>query len=199
VTAAADMAVELETRLHRAVMANSANASLLARLPQLDLPDAWLVAGCLFQAVWNEQFGRAPDAGVNDYDVFYFDDRDLSYEAEDAVIRRVTAALSDQGIRIEVKNQARVHLWYGERFGPGYPHLTSARDGIDRFLIAGTCIGYGVSKNNHRQLYAPYGLDDIFAGLLRPNTHNQRTDRYAQKAASYRERWPHLRCLASDA
>jgi hypothetical protein len=33
--------------------------------------------------------GRAPDYGIKDYDLGSFDSSDLSYEAEDAIIRRV--------------------------------------------------------------------------------------------------------------
>lgn len=175
------------------VRCNPFNAALLDRLPALQLPDAWLVAGCLFQAVWNAEAGRPSDAGVKDYGVFYFDDRDLSYEAEDVVIRRVARAFGDLAVALEVRNQARVHLWYGERFGPGYPRLTSSRDGIDRFLVAGTCVGIGVSADYRGRLYATHGLDDIFWGVLRPNVLNLRGDRFPAKAESYRARWPHLR------
>jgi len=35
---------------------------------------------------------------------------------------------------IEIRNQARVHLWYPRRFGAPYPQLASAEDGIGRFL-----------------------------------------------------------------
>ena len=44
--------------------------------------------GCLVQTVWNVLTGRAVDYGINDYDVFYFDP-DTSWEAEDAVIRKL--------------------------------------------------------------------------------------------------------------
>jgi hypothetical protein len=37
---------------------NPVNRAILERLPALGLPDAWLVAGCLFQTVWNVQAGR---------------------------------------------------------------------------------------------------------------------------------------------
>jgi hypothetical protein len=60
---------------------------------------------------------------VKDYDVFYFDDSDLSWDAEDAVIRRVQEAVADLGVTVEVKNQARVHLWYEQRFKATYPRL----------------------------------------------------------------------------
>lgn len=53
----------------------------------LDLPD-WLVfSGAAYQPVLNHLTGRAPDYGVKDYDLAYFDGSDLSSEAEDAIIR----------------------------------------------------------------------------------------------------------------
>ena len=185
----------LEHRFRAAVAHNPANVALLERLPPLDLPDCWLVAGCLFQAVWNVDAGRAPEAGVSDYDVFYFDDTDLSYEAEDRVIQSVLARSADLGVTIEVKNQARVHIWYQQRFGTAYPQLRSSKEGIDRFLVAGTCVGIGASLANAGELYAPFGLADIFDGILRPNLHNAPGNRSPEKAASYRARWPHLRVL----
>ena len=59
--------------------------------------------------------------GVNDYDVFYFD-ADLSWEAEDRVINALRRASDQLGVRIEVRSQARVHLWYPQSGGP-YPAL----------------------------------------------------------------------------
>jgi len=69
-----------------AIVANPCNSALLELLAELQLPQAMLTAGCLFQAVWNQQAGQPPDWGVKDYDIAYFDE-DLSWEAEDRVIR----------------------------------------------------------------------------------------------------------------
>jgi uncharacterized protein len=169
---------------------NPVNDVILGRLPALRLNDAWLVAGCLFQTVWNIRSGRPPAAGIKDYDIFYFDAADLSYEAEDREIQRLAALFADVDATIELRNQARVHLWYPQRFGPGYPQLTSSKDGIDRFLVRCTCIGIDAGTE---RLYAPDGLDDLVTGVLRPNPRNLRADRYPEKAASYRARWPWLR------
>jgi hypothetical protein len=171
------------------VATNPVNAALLARLPALGLPQGYLTAGCLFQALWNRMAGQPPDAGVRDYDVFYFDDRDLSWEAEDAVIRRVAAATADLGATVEVKNQARVHLWYPGRFGAPYPALASAREGIDRYLVACTCIGYELATG---ALYAPNGLAELGAGILRPNPLAGQPGLFRRKAADYQARWPFL-------
>ena len=77
---------------------NLVNAELLRRLPALGLPQCHLTAGCLFQALWNQRSGQPPDAGVSDYDVFYFDDSDLSWQAEDTVIRRAQALFPAGGV-----------------------------------------------------------------------------------------------------
>jgi hypothetical protein len=95
---------------------NLANQIILQRLPEFELPDAWLVSGSVIQTVWNVLTGRAPDYGIKDYDIFYFD-ADTSREAEDANIRRLAAAVSDISVFVEVRNQARVHLWYPNKFG----------------------------------------------------------------------------------
>ena len=79
-----------------------------------------------------------------------------------------------------------------QRFGAGYPQLRSSKDGIDRFLVAGTCVGIGASPANAGELYAPFGLADIFDGILRPNPNNLPGNRYAEKSDSYRARWPHF-------
>ena len=170
-------------------LTNPFNRELLGRLGSMDLNECHLTAGCLFQTVWNQISGRAPEWGIKDYDIFYFDDRDLSWEAEDRVIRRIAEATADLPIKIEVKNQARVHLWYHDRFGGDYPTLKSARAGIDRYLISCTCIGIDVRSG---ELYAPDGLDDLLSGKLRMNPLNPRPDLFRQKAESYRERWPWL-------
>jgi hypothetical protein len=173
---------------------NPVNAALLARLPSLGLGQCFLTAGCLFQAVWNRRAGQAVDWGVKDYDVFYFDDTDLSWEAEDAVIQRAKALFSDLDADIEVKNQARVHLWYPQRFGAPYPQLTSSRDGIDRYLVACTCIGIEAATGT---LYAPNGLQDVQDGVLRINPLMPQPDQFQRKALAYQQRWPWLR-IATD-
>ncbi|MDT4852739.1 Nucleotidyltransferase [compost metagenome] len=170
-------------------LSNPVNAELLQRLDSLRLPQCHLTAGCLFQAVWNRQTGRAPDWGVKDYDVFYFDAADLSWEAEDRVIRAVQALTADLRVAVEVKNQARVHLWYRDRFQADYPQLTRTTDGIDRYLIACTCVGIDTRS---RTLYVPNGLDELQRGILRMNPRFAQPAMFRDKARSYQERWPWL-------
>src|SRR5262249_12244699 len=104
-------------------LTNPVNAAIVDELAQLALPDHWLVSGCLVQTAWNVLTGRAVDHGIADYDVFYFDP-DTSWEAEDSVIRTLQARLAHLGVKVEARNQARVHLWYPAKHGLPYPPLT---------------------------------------------------------------------------
>lgn len=175
------------------VTRNQVNAAILARWDRLALADAWLVAGCLFQTVWNLQCGRAAAAGIKDYDLFYFDARDLSEAGEQRAQARVDAVLGDLGVTVEVANQARVHLWYPGHFGRPYPQLRSVEEGIGRFLVLETCVGVRPGA-----VHAPYGLDGIRAGTLSPNPLTPYPELFAAKVASYRSRWPHLGPGAAD-
>ena len=176
------------------VLRNPMNAAILRRLPPLRLADAWLVSGCLSQTVWNIQTGRDVQYGIRDYDIFYFDP-DTSYAAEDAIIRRVRDACADVPANIEVRNQARVHLWYVEKFGAPYPPLTRASDGIDRFLMP--CAQVGIrNQGGSYELYAPKGLADVADMIVRPNdTPNFQAARYQEKTARWKALWPELTVL----
>lgn len=178
-------------RFITAIRHNPINTELLNRLPSLQLPQCLLTAGCLFQAVWNQQAGKPAAWGVKDYDIFYFD-TDTSWEAEDAVIRSVSQLGADLGVELEVKNQARVHLWYAQRFGRPYPALQSAKDGVDRYLVAGTCVAIDIYNG---EVYAPFGLDDIHNGQLRSNPNNHQPDLFLAKAQSYQQRWSWLQIV----
>jgi uncharacterized protein len=98
---------ELRERLTAIVRATPPLMQVLSVARHLNLPD-WLVfSGAVYQPVLNHMTGRPLDYGIKDYDLGYFDDSDLSYEAEDAEIRRVKAAF-DEPLRstVEVRNLA---------------------------------------------------------------------------------------------
>ena len=173
-------------------LSNPANRLLLESLADLALPQGHLTAGCLFQTVWNVLSGRPPAENIKDYDVFYFDGSDLSWEAEDTVIRRVAPLAARRGLPVEVKNQARVHLWYRQRFGGDYPQLHSARDGIARYLVRCTCVGVDAASG---EVVAPDGFADLEAGILRINPAMPQPGQWQAKAQSYRARWPWLQIV----
>lgn len=177
----------MQDRFFADIVTNRHNRAILERWHGLALPDGWLVAGCLFQTLWNLRSGRAPEMGIKDYDLFYFDATDTSEAAERAVQARVSHALADLGVTVEACNQARVHLWYGSYFGEPYPALRSSREGIDRFLVPATCVGVRPGE-----LYAPNGLELLYDGVLTMNPLTPHRELFLKKVASYRSRWPWL-------
>jgi hypothetical protein len=105
------MSDALNLQLTDIVRADAGLMHVLRTVRTMDLPDWRLVSGAVYQAVWNARTGRPAGYGVKDYDLAYFDGSDLSYDAEDVVIKRVAAAF-DAPLRsqVEVRNQARVRL-----------------------------------------------------------------------------------------
>jgi len=171
------------------VQRNPVNCALLERAARLDVPDWWLTAGAVFQTVWNVIDGRDPTAGIGDYDLFYFDDTDLSWDAEDAVIRRAAELFADIQRVVEVRNEARVHLWYQQHFGVPAERFTSTADAVDHFASTTCC--FAVTQDAHRrlQVYAPHGYDDLFAQHLRPNPLLAPREVYERKAARWTAEW----------
>lgn len=183
----------IEDRFVSDLLSNRHNRAILERWQDLALPEGWLVAGCLFQTVWNLRTGKPPEADIKDYDLFYFDPHDLSREAEQRVQARVEAVLGDLGVTFEAANQARVHLWYEQDFGQPYQALHSSRDGIERFLVPSTCVGVrpGSVPGTH-EVYAPYGLESLYEGVLAMNPLVPHRELFERKAASYQGRWDWL-------
>jgi hypothetical protein len=178
----------MHDRFFADIQRNPHNRAILDRWDALALPDGWLVAGCLFQTVWNLASGWLPTADIQDYDLFYFNADDLSDEGERRMQAHVEAVLGDLGVTLEATNQARVHLWYEDYFGHPYEPLGCSKDGIDRFLVPATCVG--VRPNG--EVYAPNGLECLYAGELRMNPLKAHRDLFERKAASYQRRWPWL-------
>ncbi|MEM9221041.1 MAG: nucleotidyltransferase family protein [Pseudomonadota bacterium] len=182
-----------ENRFLEIVNENPLNRLILERLPDLGLNDCWLVSGALFQTAWNIITGRPPTNGIRDYDVFYFDDSDLSWEAEDYQIKRATSAFSDIDATVEVRNQARVYLWYTQKYGLPYPPLTRSTESIDRFLAKTCMVGLCPGRGSRPRLYAPVGLQDVSEMVVQPNySENFQVHRYREKAARWLRCWPEL-------
>jgi hypothetical protein len=183
-----------ENRFLALVRQNPANSLLIDHLPDLNAPDSYLVAGCLVQTVWNCLSGKSPGQHIMDYDVFYYDPTDLSWEAEDAVIRRARTLFGHLGVQVEVRNQARVHLWYEQKFGLKCLPLKGVRDGIDHFLNRSSCLGVR-SRGGATEVYAPFGFADLFSMTVRPNCRRNLPDVYYGKARRWAEAWPDLQIV----
>ncbi|HUS53550.1 MAG TPA: nucleotidyltransferase family protein [Thermohalobaculum sp.] len=158
----------------------------------LALPDWRIVAGALYNTVWNALTGRPSGHGIKDIDLFYFDASDLSYQAEDRVIQRAAAHFLTDGPPVEVRNQARVHLWYESHFGHPIAPLTSTDHSIGQFQALTHSVGARLEPNDRLDIHAPYGLDPIFAFKLIPNRSVSDPDSHAKKSARLQGIWPEI-------
>ena len=181
---------DVVARLDAIIRANPRLMGVLKTARGLNLPDWLLVSGAIYQTVWNHLTGRDPNYGLKDYDLVYFDASDISYAAEDMVIQRGAAAFApDVSPLVEIRNQARVHLWFEGRFGEAYSPLACSAEALTRFVAPAFAVGVRLQADDRLHIAAPFGLEDLFAVRLRPNP-NRVTTGFAKTAAKVRERWP---------
>jgi hypothetical protein len=162
---------------------------LLETLSQLPF-ETWLAAGSVMQTVWNIQLGRPPAAGIRDYDLIYFDGEDLSWEAEDQQIQLAQKCWPD--LAVELRNQARVHLWYPDKFGVSISPLASLDAALR--LWPATCHAIAVRlEGGHLNVLAPWGLEDLWQGCIRANPSCPDPKAFGPKAQRWKNAWPHLK------
>jgi hypothetical protein len=94
-------------------------------------------------------------------------------------------------IRFDVKNQARVHLWYEARFGyPIEPYRSSA-GAIDTFPTTAGSIGIRPARGE-LAAYTAFGLDDLLNLKVRPNKRQVTREIYCKKVDRWKALWPML-------
>lgn len=186
-----------EQRFVAVVTADPTVRAVLDRAPALGLADWWLTAGVRFQTVWNDLTGRPPGTGIRDADFFYFD-ADTSWQAEDAVIRAGAKLFGDLPVPVEIRNEARVHLWYEQKFGVPAAPFRDCADAIDHFAAVCCCYGIRVGASGAIEVYAPHGYADLFALVVRPNPRLAPRHVYEAKTARWRQQWPELTVLPWD-
>jgi hypothetical protein len=183
---------ELRERLTAIVRATPPLMQVLSGARHLCLRDWLLFSGAVYQPVLNHLTGRALDYGIKDYDLGYFDASDLSYDAEDAIIRRVKAVFKEPlRSMVEVRNQARVHLWFEAKFGEAYGPLSSTAEALERFASATFAVGVRLESDDRLHIEAPFGLGDLFALRLCPNP-RRKTVGFARASEDVRRRWPEV-------
>ncbi|GKT47772.1 uncharacterized protein ColSpa_07953 [Colletotrichum spaethianum] len=181
--------------LRKSLSTNATFIKVLSLARTLNLPNWYLAGGAVSQTIWNSVANFAPDTGISDYDLVYFDDSDLSYEAEDAVIRRGREVFADIPVEVEIRNQARVHLWYEAKFGAPCPRHESVEAGIDSWISTSAMIGVRLEEDGQWKVYAPIGLSDYYKMVVRPNPMIGVREAYEKKARRWLGIWEGLTVL----
>jgi hypothetical protein len=136
--------------------------------------------------------GRNPTDGIVDYDIIYFDP-DQSREAEEVVNIRAQALFQDLNIKIQIKNQSRVHMWYEPKFGLPYPELKSATESLHYYPSKVQAIALQGRRGSRISFDAPFGFENILRMVVRPNRALEFPDVYEAKIKRWKDVWPTLK------
>lgn len=164
-------------------------AGALLTVRSLALPDCWVGAGFVRDAVWDHLHGHANGRVTGDIDVIWFDAARPIAEADRAIERRLREL--SPALDWSVKNQARMHVRNGDRA------YRSAADAIGNWPETATAVAVRIDDDGDIEVNAPFGLDDLFALRLRPTRQFavERRAVFQQRLAEKRwlERYPLLR------
>lgn len=188
------MYVPLPKKLESALRANTVISHTFDCWEDIALPNCWMVAGAVFQSFWNQEHGFPPLHGISDIDLIYFDADDLSEEKENEHHVRINGLFAEGGIRFDVKNEARVHLWYEDRFGYAIDAYTSAEAAMETFPTTAGAIGVRCAGEK-LEAFAPFGFDDLMNLTIRPNKRQITPEIYEDKVARWRPNWPRVTYL----
>lgn len=177
--------------LEKILRKNTELMSILEVLEKDGISDYYVGAGAINQTVFNYYHGYDINYGIKDYDIVYYDE-DISYEKEDIVIKRLDNKFNDLDVCVDIKNQARVHIWYYEKYGIKKVPYTSVEDAIARWGATITCIGVRL-ENGKLVVFAPYGLNDIFGMIIRPVKKDFTKENYDERADKWMKKWPMLK------
>lgn len=173
------------------IRAEPALMRVLTTIRALAISDAWLVSGAIYNCVWNSLTGRPSLHGVNDIDIIYFDP-DLSWEAEDRIIQCIEQALGGLSVPVQPRNQARVHLWFEQKFGFAFAPLASARESLLRYASKTHAVAARLEADGSMTIDAPFGLEDMFAFRVTPNPAADNRLTHEAKGARISSVWPEV-------
>jgi len=176
--------------LEEILLKNQKLKNILEILSKSNLKNYYVAAGSINQTVFNYYHGYELDYGIKDFDIVYYDE-DLTYEKEDEIIKYVTSLLKDISTDLDIKNEARVHLWYKDKYGKEIIPYTSVEDAISSWGTTVTCIGVRL-ENDKLVVCAPFGLNDLFNMTIRPVKRQYTEEQYLIKTESWLKKWNKL-------
>lgn len=179
--------------LEEILLQNETLKKVLETLEETSLSNYYVGAGAINQTIFNYYHDYPLDYGIKDFDIVYFDS-DTSYDAEDKVIKEVKNKLDDIKIDFDIKNQARVHLWYNEKHKTNREPYSSVEDAISRWGATVTCVGVRM-EHSHLVVFAPFGLNDIFSMTIRPVKKDMTKEQYEKRAQKWKNKWEKLNIM----
>lgn len=154
---------------------------LLGVVSSLGLPDSWIGAGFVRNAVWDFLHDRAPSPLKGDVDVIWFD-RSRTAPGMDKRYESILREL-EPSINWSVKNQARMHIRNDDS-----PYA-SAIDAMRFWPETATAVAARRSGDHQCEIAAPLGLEDLFGLVLRPGPRFSADKRHVFEERAHTKRW----------
>lgn len=170
--------------------ANEWFMSIVRTVRDVDVPAAAVAAGAIRNVVWDRLHGYTGPTVAKDVDVPFFDPHDVSARRDRAVEEALGRRMP--GVVWDAKNQARVHLWYEERFGHPIAPIESVEDAVGRHPETATSIAVRLVHDETFEVIAPLGLGDLLNMVLRRNPRQVSYEYFLERVEQKRisERWP---------
>lgn len=162
---------------------------VLKSIQQLDLPDWWVAGGAIRNTVWKSLYGDNCSLGIKDIDVVFFDkgtDKDFELKCK-ASLQQIHPEWV-----FDVKNQASFGVWRPWPFVFNF-----SGDGIAHFLHTATANGVRLLPDNQLEIWSPYGLADLFNGIIRSTPFRHGDEAVKSKEQEFLSKCPLLK-LAHD-
>lgn len=181
-----------EKELLRIILSSNSIKTILDNAHQLGVKNWYLGAGSIPQTVWNHLTNRPIEENISDYDLIYFDSKNISKESELKIQAKVDKLFSNLSTKVEVTNEARVHLWFKEDFGVDLVPYTSTEDAIYRWSTTASSIGITKTDKGEYKVFAPFGLTDIFKMNIKLNPEMVAKEAFLKKCEKWKSKWPSL-------
>lgn len=181
----------MEARLIEIVQ-NSPYLTRLFDVCDTYLSDYYIGAGVITQTVWNHLHGYERSYGIVDADVIYFDSSESADRKEERLLeKRIKEKLADFPFEIDLTNEALVHHWYEQKFNRKISPYQSCEQAIRTWPATASAVGVRRTNSGY-EVYAPFGLEDLFQMIIRPNKALITEEIYQQKARKWKGKWPQV-------
>lgn len=95
-------------------------------------------------------------------------------------------------MKVRKYKQGGVPLWFPEKFGEPYGPLHSTGEALGRFVAPAFAVGVRLEEDDAFSVVAPFGLDDVFDLVIRPNPGRPLARDWPRVVERAKARWPEL-------
>jgi hypothetical protein len=88
-----------------------------------------------------------------------------------------------------------VPIWFKGKFGEDYPPIANTAEALPRFVAPAFAVGVRLETDDSITVVAPFGLEDVFDLIIRPNPHRPLAKDWVKVTDKARARWPELTVL----